>query len=315
VRVEKGRVVSGRDLNEVLAQVAPVQGDEGTNDLGAWRDLRKEWERAEVTAWDLGDLPERIEVTKVAGVPMYVYPALRWEDGARVALRLLDSADEARSVSHAGMRKLAQIVLSREVQEIKKQAKEVDALKHLLVLFCNPDAMKEQVVDATLARMFEGEAVYPLREEDFTTLLVAAKGRMPNLVGTILRYTKECLELRRALIGVQRPYSGMRRDLDELLPATFVSSTPFEHLQHLPRYLKCVHLRCERADKDPKRYDERVQQLQPYVERVRTVSPTVAAQLRWMVEEFKVSLFAQELGTQYPISATRLDRFLEQASP
>ena len=310
VRSETGSVVSGRDLDEVLAQVVPTDGDETTRDLGAWRHLRTEWERDRVTAWDFGDLPEKIEVTKVAGVPMYVYPALRWEDDTRVALRLVDSADEASSVSHVGIRKLAQLVLSREVQEITKQAKDVDSLKHLLVLFCNADAMKEQVVEATLSRMFEGEVEYPLREEHFAKLLVTAKGRMPNLVGTILKYTKECLELRRALIGIPRPYSGMRQEIDELMPATFVASTPFEHLQHLSRYLKGMTLRCERAEKDPKRYDERVQQLVKYTELVRKGGVSVPSQLRWMVEEFKISLFAQELGTQYPISAARLEKFI-----
>ena len=134
---------------------------------------------------------------------------------------------------------------------------------------------------------------------------------MPNLVGIIIKYAKECLELRRTLVGISRPYSGMRNDLDNLVSTTFVASTPFEHFQHLPRYLKCMNLRCERAEKDPKRYDERVQQLVKYVELVRKGGPRVPSQLQWMVEEFKISLFAQELGTQYPISAARLDKFLD----
>jgi ATP-dependent helicase HrpA len=311
VRSEGGGIVSGRDLDEVLGKVVSTHGDEATSDLGAWKDLRKKWEREQITSWDFGDLPERIEVTKVAGVPMYVYPTLRWEEDARIALRLLDAADEASAMTHVGIRKLAQIVLAREVQEIKKQAKDVESCKHLHVLFCNTDTMKEQVVEATLSRMFEGEVSYPLREEHFAKLLVTAKGRMPNLVCTIIKYAKECLELRRTLVGISRPYSGMRNDLDNLVSITFVASTPFEHFQHLPRYLRCMNLRCERAEKDPKRYDERVQQLMKYVELVRKGGPRVPAQLQWMVEEFKVSLFAQELGTQYPISAARLDKFLD----
>jgi ATP-dependent helicase HrpA len=311
VRVGKGRTVSGRDLDEILAQVTPTHGDDVTSDLGAWKDLRSTWEREEVILWDFGDIPEKIEVTKVAGVPMYVYPTLRWEDDARVALRLLDSEDEACTVSQVGIRRLARIVLSREVQEIKKQAKSVDSFKQLLVLFCNVDEMKDQVVEATLSRMFEAEVVYPLREESFAKLLQKAKERMPNLVGTILQHAKECLELRRTLIGMKRPHAGMRSELDELIPVTFVASTPFEHLQHLPRYLKGMILRCERAEKDPGRYDERVQQLMKYVDLVRKGGTSMPPQLRWMVEEFKISLFAQELGTQYPISATRLDKFLD----
>ena len=311
VRSEQGCVVSGRDLDEVLAQVAPTPGDEATSELGAWQDLRKGWERDHVTTWDFGDLPEKVEVTKVSGVPMYVYPALRWEDEKHVALRLLDSLDEARTISHVGIRNLAQLVLSREVQEIKKQSKEVDSFKPLLVLFCNADYMKEQVLQATLARMFDGAVTYPLQDSNFANLLATAKGRIPNLVPTILKYARECLELRRTLIGIKRPYPGMREELDELIPVSFIATTPYDHLQHLPRYLKGMTLRCERAENDPKRYDERVQQLLKYVQLVRKSGTTTPPQLRWMVEEFKVSLFSQELGTQYPISAARLDKFLD----
>jgi ATP-dependent helicase HrpA len=102
----------------------------------------------------------------------------------------------------------------------------------------------------------------------------------------------------------------MRAELDELLSTTFVTATPFEHLRHLPRYVRGMKLRCERAEKDPKRYHERERELVKYVELVRNGGKNAPPELRWMVEEFKISLFAQELGTQYPISAQRIEKFL-----
>ena len=310
ITTESGEVVSGRDLNEVLGQLSNSTEEGSTHHLTAWADLRARWEREDLPSWDVGELPERIEVTKVSNVPMYVYPALRVED-SRVALRLLDSREEARSISHVGIRSLAQRVLAKEVQEIKKQAKGVDAFKSLLVLYCNADEMRAHVVEAALSRMFEGDVVYPLTQEHFNALLATAKSRIPDLVPSILRWTKECLEVRQALIRVERPYPGMRKDLDELLPVNFVESTPFAHLQHLPRYAKGMKLRCERAEKDPKRYHERDAELVKYVELVRKGGSKMSPDLRWMVEEFKISLFAQELGTQYPISAKRIERFLD----
>jgi ATP-dependent helicase HrpA len=310
VTTESGKVVSGRDLKDVLGQLSLSTEEGSTHHLTAWAELRAKWKQEDLSSWDVGDLPERIEVTKVSNVPMYVYPALRVEE-SRVALRLLDSRDEARSISHVGIRALAQRVLSKEVQEIKKQAKEVDSFKALLVLFCSPDQMKAHVVEAALTQMFEGGVVYPLTHEQFNSLLATAKSRIPDLVPSILRWTKECLDLRQSLIRVGRPYPGMRKDLDELLPVNFVASTPFEHLRHLPRYVKGMKLRCERADKDPKRYHERDAELVKYVEIVRKGGSNVSPDLRWMVEEFKISLFAQELGTQYPISAKRIERFLD----
>jgi ATP-dependent helicase HrpA len=309
ITTESGEVVSGRDLNEVLGKLKNSSEEGSTHHLTAWSELRAQWERDDLSSWDLGDLPDRIEVTKVSNVPMYVYPALMVEED-RVALRLVDTLEEARSVSHAGIRALAQRVLAKEVQEIKKQAKDVDGCKALLVLFCNVDHIRSQVVEAALARMFEGEDIYPLTESHFKELLTTAKSRIPDLVPSILRWAKECLELRQSLIRVARPYPGMRADLDELLSTTFVTTTPFEHLRHLPRYVKGMKLRCERAEKDPKRYHERERELVKYVELVRSGGKNAPPELRWMVEEFKVSLFAQELGTQYPISAQRIEKFL-----
>ena len=309
ITTETGEVVSGRDLCEVLGKLKNSSEEGSTHHLTAWSELRAQWEREDLSAWDLGDLPDRIEVTKVSNVPMYVYPALKVEED-RVALRLLDTLEDARSVSHTGIRALAQRVLAKEVQEIKKQAKDVDSCKALLVLFCNVDHMRSQVVEAALARMFEGGNVYPLTESHFKELLTTAKSRIPDLVPSIVRWAKECLELRQALIRVARPYPGMRTELDELLSTTFVTSTPFEHLRHLPRYVKGMKLRCDRAEKDPKRYHERERELVKYVELVRNGGKDAPPELRWMVEEFKISLFAQELGTQYPISAQRIEKFL-----
>jgi ATP-dependent helicase HrpA len=310
VTTESGEVVSGRDLNEVLGQVSNSAEEGSTHHLAAWADLRAQWEREDLSSWDVGELPERIEVTKVTNVPMYVYPALCVEE-SRVALRLLDSKEEARATSQIGIRLLAQRVLAREVQEIKKQAKGVEAFKSLLVLYCDADQMKAHVVEAALVRMFEGNVVYPHTREHFNALLATARSRIPDLVPSILRWTKECLEVRQVLIRIERPYPGMRKDLDELLPVNFLSLTPVQHLQNLPRYLKGMKLRCERAERDPKRYHERDAELVKYVELVRQRGAKVPSELRWMVEEFKISLFAQELGTQYPISGKRIERFLD----
>ena len=311
---DSGVISSGRDLSSLLTEMADVSLDAKTTHLAAWRDVRKEWERELIPGWDFGDLPEQVEVTKVSGVPVFLYPALVCQDDG-VSLRLLDSKEEAITESFVGIRKLAQHVLAKEVHEIKKQSKEVDTFKGLITLYCTSDHMKEELVRASLARMFEGELVYPLKQSDFEEMLRVARTRMPNLAGSILGWIKGSLELRRALISLKRPYPGMREDLDTLLSVNFPSSTPYEVLSHLPRYLKGMMLRSERADNDPKRDQERAQQLVPFVELVKKKAPSLPAGFRWMIEEFKISLFAQELGTQYPVSAARLEKILRASEP
>jgi ATP-dependent helicase HrpA len=106
-----------------------------------------------------------------------------------------------------------------------------------------------------------------------------------------------------------------------LLPPRFLERFPYERLPHLARYLKALLIRVERATLNPAKDQERVQQLSPYVEALRELEARPARSLearrhleayRWMVEEYKVSLFAQEVGTAVPVSRQRLDRQLEE---
>ena len=109
-------------------------------------------------------------------------------------------------------------------------------------------------------------------------------------------------------------------ELDALLPCNFLETIPFVQLAHLPRYLKALATRMERAKLNPTKDEERAQQLAPYVTVLRQLEanpPKTAdarqrlAEFRRMVEEFKVSLFAQELGTAVPVSPQRLDQLLK----
>jgi len=118
-----------------------------------------------------------------------------------------------------------------------------------------------------------------------------------------------------------RPPSLLATELAALLPKNFLEIIPFERLPHLPRYLKALLTRAERAALNPAKDADRARQLAPYAETLRqlqaTASKSTAAspqleEFRWLIEEFKVSLFAQELGTAMPVSPKRLDAHLER---
>jgi ATP-dependent helicase HrpA len=121
--------------------------------------------------------------------------------------------------------------------------------------------------------------------------------------------------------AASRAAHPLAAELDALLPARFLEVVSFERLPHLPRYLKALLIRIERAALNPPREQERVRQLAPFqevVNRFKSLPPKttegkrLAGDFRWLVEEFKVSLFAQELGTAVPVSAKRLEQQLEQ---
>jgi ATP-dependent helicase HrpA len=206
-------------------------------------------------------------------------------------------------------------VLSKEVSDLRKQSKDIERLRPLLLLWSTPDDFKRSLLECAFNYLFERPITYPLTQRAFDESLEIARGRAPNLIPTILDTTKSILELRKTLLHVKRPYSGMRSDLDAIVPPDVLAVTPFEQLRHLPRYLRTMMLRCERMDTNPSRYEQCVRQLRAYEDRLPTLPIERRTELRWMVEELKVSFFAQELGTQYPISPKRIDAWLGQRIP
>ena len=105
--------------------------------------------------------------------------------------------------------------------------------------------------------------------------------------------------------------AGLERELDALVPGDFLRVTPYAQLAHFPRYLKAMKVRADRWKQNPTKDAERTAQLAPYVALVAKSPRTTtnaATRFRWLVEEFRVSLFAQELGTAEPVSVAKLDR-------
>src|SRR5471032_1489351 len=129
---------------------------------------------------------------------------------------------------------------------------------------------------------------------------------------------------RQELLVHPKPYADLAADLGALIPPDFLRTTPYAQLAHFPRYLKAMKLRADRWRQNPAKDAERAAQLAPYVKAATHLEARVARPypmaggspalppdvdaLRWLVEEFRVSLFAQELGTAGPVSAVKLDR-------
>jgi ATP-dependent helicase HrpA len=150
-----------------------------------------------------------------------------------------------------------------------------------------------------------------LQAAKFAQQLAAARQDLRGLVPRLGDWLKEIFTLRLALQTAKQTYPGLADDLAALLPADFLRVTPFERIAHLPRYLKGLQARAERAKRDPAKDAARARELAPFVAAVKKLGGD-AGDLRWLVEEFRVSLFAQELGTAEPVSAVRLERLLQE---
>jgi ATP-dependent helicase HrpA len=202
--------------------------------------------------------------------------------------------------------------MKKDLQDLRKQAQPVERLKPLITLFLTADQLKDSVIEAAFQEMIARDRHYPPCSSDLRKVVHAARDKMPGLVAKLITLAEKILSVRREVISAKYSYNGMREDLQRLVPPDFLVCTPFEQLQHLPRYLRALLIRAERAENDPKADALKVAELTPYQTLAEKLADERASAVWWMVEELRVSLFAQKLGTAYPISGQRIDKVLKR---
>ncbi|MBS0630634.1 MAG: ATP-dependent RNA helicase HrpA [Verrucomicrobia bacterium] len=316
VRVVDGKgkeLAASRELAEIdaalHAQKRTASASVARAEPEAWRRARAKWETPAHTTWAFGDLPERVLVTEQAGVPVHAFPGLAAvRDG--VAINLFKTPEEAGAATQRGVAALLERQLGHDLGWLERDLRALRELGALTATLAPMDELQAQGFDA-IRRWATGRTVEPLTAATFSTVLDRAKADLRGLVPRFCDLLREILTLRQALLVHPTPPPGMDKDLAALIPADFLAVTPYARLAHFPRYLKAMKLRADRWKQNPAKDAERTAQLAPYVTaaaKARTQEGGEA--VRWLVEEFRVSLFAQELGTAEPVSAVKLDRAL-----
>jgi ATP-dependent helicase HrpA len=262
------------------------------------------------TGWTVGDLPELLELER-RGQTLIGYPALQ-DDGDAVALQVFDSPEKAREIHRGGVRRLLAIVFRDRVRDLERSlAKDV---------LLGP--VKEDVISAALDRTFLADSL-PMLQADFARRVEEGRSRF-NLIAQEMARTAsgvlaEQAALRKKLAAAEKAFpratADARQQIERLLAPGWLARMPWIRLQHLPRYLKALSARLDKLRADPAR-DERlaaeVAALEtPYrrelASRARLGSVDEGLeQFGWLLEELRVSLFAQELRTPVPVSAKRL---------
>jgi ATP-dependent helicase HrpA len=148
--------------------------------------------------------------------------------------------------------------------------------------------------------------VLPLTAARFKALTESAQRDLPALTCRLGDWVRQLLALRQAVLAGAKRYAGLEKDVARLMPADFLARTPHSRLSHLHRYLRAVQVRAERASVNDTKDAEKAQQLAPFRDWEKRVPGEDREKFRWLLEEFRVSLFAQELGTAQPVSAQRL---------
>jgi ATP-dependent helicase HrpA len=129
---------------------------------------------------------------------------------------------------------------------------------------------------------------------------------LPGLVYQLSETVRQIVALKESISASAKKYPGLEGDLERLFPRNFLEHTPFECLQQLPRYFKAIQIRAERAGLKPAKDAEKAEQLALFKDWRSRVPLGEQERFRWLLEEFRVSLFAQELGTSEKVSAAKL---------
>ena len=303
-------LAGGRKLHELqqqLGQAAAV----------TFRDNTQEFERDNVTAWDIGTLPESIKFAR-GKQQLTGYLGLQKEKDGRIALRLFDTIEAAEQAHRQGVIELMKLQLKEQVKDLNKGiqgfTQAAMLLKHI-----NADTLRDDLTQAVCDRAFIGEDELPRNEKAFKEQIKRARSRLPAVKEALSRYLQETAAAYAELnskLGKHPLTHLLRLRLQTLLAAGFATRTPWAQWPRLPIYLKAMTLRLEKYSSNPARDAAReadIQELEQMwqektdglVKQGLPVSDDLAV-FKWMVEELRVSLFAQELKTPYPVSVKRL---------
>ncbi|MGE3050747.1 DUF3418 domain-containing protein [Neisseria meningitidis] len=308
-------LAGGRKLHELqqqLGQAAAV----------TFRDNTQEFERDNVTTWDIGTLPESIKFAR-GKQQLTGYLGLQKEKDGRIALRLCDTTEAAEQAHRQGVIELMKLQLKEQVKDLNKGiqgfTQAAMLLKHI-----NADTLRDDLTQAVCDRAFIGEDELPRNEKAFKEQIKRARSRLPAVKEALSRYLQETAAAYAELNGKlgKHPLTHLLRlRLQTLLAAGFATRTPWAQWPRLPIYLKAMTLRLEKYSSNPARDAAReadIQELEQMwqekndglVKQGLPVSDDLTA-FKWMIEELRVSLFAQELKTPYPVSVKRLMKMWE----
>jgi ATP-dependent helicase HrpA len=271
------------------------------------------------TTWDFGELPELMEVRR--GTQTLIgFPALI-DAGTHVEIEVFDEPSVAAAKHRAGLRRLFALQLREPIRHLEKNLPELQKMAIAYLPLGTADELRDQLVEAALDRALLTD---PLPTDAAAFEQRAAQGRSRlGLIGqeiarqagaALAEYAAASRKLRDAR-APKDVADDIRGQLARLLPPSFVATTPSAQLPHLPRYLKGVAMRLDKLRSAPQRDAQLMVELRPLEQRwLRAVAERRGApdarldEFRWLLEELRVSLFAQELRTPQPVSVKRLEK-------
>jgi ATP-dependent helicase HrpA len=287
--------------------------------------VRGEAAAAKYTAWTFGNLPELMEIRK-AGQTLVGFPALI-DKASHVEIEVFDEPDVAARHHRSGLRRLVALQIRDALKYLEKNIPELQRLAVAYMPLGTADELREQIIDLALDRAFVAEP-WPDDAASFARRIEEGRGRLTLIANEVARsaaavLAEHAIALRK--LKDSRPPKEVADDiaaqLARLVPKRFLATTTWAQLAHLPRYLKAITMRLDKLRADPARDAQRLAELRPLEQRYvrqlaerRGVADARLDEFRWLLEELRVSLFAQELRTPQPVSVKRLEKAWSQLS-
>jgi ATP-dependent helicase HrpA len=334
---------AGRDLWQLRKAIEEKKKVEPPTSSPVWARLVARWERFGLTSWNCGDLPDHVsEGTGTERIE--AWPGLALEEG-HVNLRLFREPESRKRAGLAAVRHLVELAIQKELGWLQKDLRALDQFAPLLSGLCAVEELRAGAYANLRRYLLPSQPLAELTQQRFGAAVESARQRFPGLaislieqVGAILMRRQEVMKRlsaskaparSRTLSSLQElganpaqpaPGAVLQAELNRLIPPNFLENISFERLKDVERYLKALRVRAERAGLNPAKDQERTRLVAPFIEALNQLqagpkSEAASEQLdefRWMLEEFRVSVFAQEVGTAMPVSAKRLEEQLRK---
>jgi len=271
------------------------------------------------TAWTFGELPELMEISK-GGQTLIGFPALVDVQDA-VTIEVFDEPDVAAHKNRAGLRRLFALQIKDALKYLEKNIPDLQKMAVAYMPLGTADELKTQIINVALDRAFlldplpNDESTFKRRIDEGRGRLTLIANEVARLAGSILLEFGAATRKIKDTKNAPEATADCTQQLQRLMPKNFMAATPWPQLQHCARYLKAVTLRLDKYRADPARDAQRLTELKPQEQRYwRLVAERKGAQdarmleFRWLLEELRVSFFAQELRTPQPVSIKRLEK-------
>ncbi|KOC24373.1 ATP-dependent helicase [Comamonas testosteroni] len=273
--------------------------------------------------WSFGELPELMEIKK-GGTTLIGFPALI-DHGDAVGIEVFDEPEAAAAKHRVGLRRLFALQIRDALKYLEKNIPDLQKMAVAYMPLGTQEELRGQIIDVAIDRAFLQEPL-PSNEADFKQRVQDGRGRLTLIANEVARMSATILAEYAAAArkikdtkNAPEATKDASEQLQKLMPKNFIAVAPWAQLGHYARYLKAITSRLDKYRADPARDAAKLKELLPLEQRywrlVAERKGQVDARMqeyRWMLEELRVSFFAQELRTPYPVSAKRLDKVWAQ---